>query len=90
MGGFPVRLICGYRPKEKDGKETKESFWEYLNEETQKAYNDGAAVIIQMDGNLWVGKDIIKKDPNKQNQNGKYFENFLLKNSHLTECPKSV
>ena len=82
--GFPIRLICGYGPQENDRKERKESFWKYLNEETENAYNDGAALIIQMDGNLWAGKDIIKQDPNKQNQNARYFENFLLKNSHLT------
>ena len=41
-------------------------------------------VILQMDGNLWTGSNIIKNDPNKQNQNGKIFENFLQKNSHLS------
>ena len=47
--GFPIRLICGYGPQENDRRERKISFWEYLNEETQKAYKDGAGVIIQMD-----------------------------------------
>ena len=82
--GFPVRLICGYGPQESDRKERKERFWEYMNTETQKAYNDGAGLIMQMDGNLWAGAKIIKSDPRKQNQNGKLFENFLLKNPHLT------
>ena len=39
---------------------------------------------MQFDGNLWPGKDLIKGDPNRQNQNGKIFEKFLLKNSHLS------
>ena len=37
-----------------------------------------------MDGNLWAGEGIIKRDPKKQNQNGKLFEKILLKNPHLT------
>ena len=82
--GFPVRLICGYGPQEYDKKERKESFWNYLNEETQKAKKDGAGLVLQMDGNLWAGKKIVKSDPKKQNQNGKLFENFLLKNPHLS------
>ena len=52
VGGFPVRLICDYGPHESDKKERKESFWEYLNVETQKSVDDGGGLIIQMDGNL--------------------------------------
>ena len=37
-----------------------------------------------MDGNLWAGKGIINNDPKKQNQNGKLFEEFLLRNPHLS------
>ena len=82
--GFPIRLICGYGQQEYDKKERKEAFWNYLNSETQKAQQDGAGLIIQMDGNLWAGKEIVPNDPKKQNQNGKYFDQFLQKNSHLS------
>ena len=82
--GFPVRLICAYGPQENDKKERKDSFWRYLNLETQKAATDGTGLIIQMDGNLWAGKEIIHSDPRNQNQNGKFFETFLLQNPQLT------
>ena len=82
--GFPIRLIRGYGPQEYDKKERKEAFWNYLNSETQKAQQDGAGLIIQMDGNLWAGKEIVPNDPKNQNQNGKYFDQFLQKNSHLS------
>ena len=49
----------------------------------KKAKEDGAALILQMDGNLWAGKNLIKGDVNRQNQNGKYFQTFLQENSHL-------
>ena len=37
-----------------------------------------------MDGNLHAGSDIIKNDPNPQNQNGKMFVQFLRRNTSLT------
>ena len=81
--GFPIRLVCGYGPQKNDGPIRKESFWKYCSTEVQNAKKDGAGLIIQMDGNLWAGKDIIKKDPKPQNENGKYFENFLQQNPNL-------
>ena len=84
LEGFPTRLLCAYGPQESDSKERKNQFWEYISIETQNARKDGAGLIIQMDGNLWAGKNIIPGDPNKQNQNGKLFENFLMQNSNLT------
>ena len=82
--GFPVRLVCGYGPQECDSKDRKDSFWEYITKETIRANNEGAGLVLQMDGNLWAGENVIKGDPNKQNMNGKRFENFLNQNPHLT------
>ena len=42
--------------------------------------DNGAKVIIQMDGNLWAGAEIIKGDPKLQNRNGKMFQEFLARN----------
>ena len=62
----------------------KVAFWDYLNKEVQNAAKDGAGLIIQMDGNLWAGDRIIKGDLKVQNQNGKIFEQFLMKNPNLS------
>ena len=59
-------------------------FWKYLNKETQDACAKVAGFILQMDGNLWAGGTIISGDPKRQNQNGKLFENYLLKNPNLS------
>ena len=82
--GFPIRLICGYGPQNYDKSYRKEMFWNYLDTEVENASINGAGVILQMDGNLWGGKNIIKNDPKEQNQNGKLFEKFLDKNTGLT------
>ena len=37
-----------------------------------------------MDGNLHGGPDLIKKDPNPQNKNGKLFKQFLERNPSLS------
>ena len=39
--------------------------------------------MIQMDGNLHAGPNLIKDDPNKQNQNGRFFCEFLSRNPQL-------
>ena len=41
-------------------------------------------LILQMDGNLHAGPDLLKYDPNQQNKNGKMFLEFLERNPSLT------
>ena len=82
--GFPIRLLCGYGPQNYDQQQRKDKFWDYLDREVKNATNNGSAFILQMDGNLWAGKNIIKNDPKPQNLNGKYFAKFLDKNTHLS------
>ena len=48
------------------------------------ARNSGGGFVLHFDGNLWAGKDIIPGDPRPQNRNGKLFQEFLARNSHLT------
>ena len=84
VNGFPVRLLCGYGPQEYDGKDRKDKFWEYINTEVNNACTNGAGIVMQMDGNLWAGSDLVAGDPKPQNQNGKRFADFLQKNKNLT------
>ena len=41
----------------------KNAFWEYLDIVVIEGTKAGSGLIIQMDGNLWAGKDIIPNDP---------------------------
>ena len=79
-----IRCCVAYGCQETDKVENKDDFWQYLDGEVTEANNGGAGLIIHMDGNLWAGNQIIPNDPRPQNRNGKLFEDFLLKNSHLT------
>ena len=92
VGGFPIRLICGYGPQEGDKTLRKDKFWKYLNEEVHKARTDGAAIIVQMDGNLWAGSKIIKGDPKTQNTNGKLFKKLFVTKPRFkcNKCTSSV
>ena len=44
----------------------------------------GQGFMLQMDGNLHGGPELIKGDPNVQNSNGKLFMQFLDRNKYLT------
>ena len=78
-----IRIIVAYGVQENASKEKKDRFWEFLEEEVFQAEKENQGVIIQMDGNLHAGKELIKNDPNIQNQNGRLFMQFLQRNSGL-------
>ena len=84
LGTIPVKLVVAYGPQENALKEKKESFWEFLEDEANKAEMEDHGLIIQMDGNLHAGPELIKEDPNPQNTNGKLFMEFLKRNPFLT------
>jgi hypothetical protein len=84
LSGFKVRCVCGYGPQENDTSEMKNSFWTQLGMEVDDALEAETGFIIEMDGNLWAGPQLIPGDPNEMNSNGKMFKKFLEKYSHLT------
>ena len=84
MKNMKIRCCTGYGCQEGEIKEKKEAFWDYLDTEVLEAKKEGAGLIIQMDGNLWGGEEIVKNDPRPQNSNGLIFKNFLERNPHLT------
>ena len=78
-----VRVVAAYGPQESALKEKKEKFWAVIEKEVIDAELEGDGLVIQMDGNLHAGTDIIRYDPNIQNQNGKLFSKFLERNPTL-------
>ena len=72
--GMAIRCINGYGPQNYDNIEKKQQFWNFINAEVENASSCNAALIIQIDGNLWLGSDVLKGDPHQQNLNGKLLE----------------
>ena len=81
---LPMRIITAYGPQENDLIEKKNRFWEFIENEVNIAELEEEGILLQMDGNLHAGTGLIKNDPNKQNQNGKLFMQFLQRNKQLT------
>ena len=79
-----VRCICGYGPQENETMENKEKFWTQLGYEVEEALNSDRGLIIEMDGNLWAGPELIPGDPNQMNNNGRMFKKFLEKYPNLS------
>ena len=60
--------------------ERKLLYWARLQHEVQDAEENGAAIMIMMDGNAHLGGDYLIGDPNPCNHNGKLMREFLADN----------
>ena len=81
---FPIRILTAYGPQLSDASERKIKFWDFIEREARNAIEFGVGIIIQMDSNSHLGKDVIKNDVNGQNLNGKLFANFLKRMPNLS------
>ena len=79
-----IRCVVAYGCQENDSIDLKEAFWKYLDEDVDQADNSGSGFVLQFDGNLWAGDDLIPGDPRKQNRNGKLFQQFLERHPQLS------
>ena len=79
-----IRCCVAYGCQENSLVEKKKNFWDFIEEEVISAWDSGSGFILQFDGNLWAGSNIIPGDPRKQNNNGKLFQDFLSRQSNLT------
>ena len=82
-GDFPIRIVTGYGPQENSNSSKKEKFWEFLEQELIQAEIENQGLLVQIDGNLHAGPQLVKQDPNPQNNNGKIFMDFLERNPNL-------
>ena len=78
-----IRCCVAYGCQENSRIEKKNKFWDFIEEEVSSAWNLGYGFILQFDGNLWAGPEIVPGDPRQQNNNGKLFRDFLARNPNL-------
>ena len=84
VSSMVIRCCGAYGPQENCSVDKKDQFWKFVEKEAIEAWNLGAGFILQFDGNLWCGPDVIPGDPNYENKNGKLFKDFLSRQSQLT------
>ena len=66
-----IQCCVAYGFQETDTEDKKDAFWDYLDEEVTEATNAEAGLIIQFDGNLWAGSELVPNDPRPQGKNGR-------------------
>ena len=54
-----IRVITAYGPQENAVKNYKDQFWEFIEEEVNNAEFEGNGLLIQMEGNLHAGSNLI-------------------------------
>ena len=84
LDDFPIRILNAYGPQLNDAMDRKRKFWDFIEREVRNAGEAGAGLIIQMDSNSHLGKDVIENDVNDQNLNGKLFCEFMERMPHLS------
>ena len=70
VGKRQIRIISGYGPQETWPETQRIPFFIALEEEVSKAELMGKSIIIEMDSNSKLGKEIIPRDPHNQTPNG--------------------
>ena len=83
LSNIRVRCVGAYGPQENDILDKKKAFCKRLPSEVKDATENDVGFLLQMDGNLWAGPEVVEGDPNQCNQNGKLFKEFLEENDHL-------
>ena len=66
-----IRCFIAYGFQECDLIKRKKAFWNYLDEEVMEADSSESGFILQFDGNLWAGNEIIPGDPSASEQKRK-------------------
>ena len=76
-----LRIINGYGPQEDDPVSKRLTFWQSLEQEIVAGKNSNCMILIQMDGNAKVGKNIISQDPNNMSDNGRLLLELIERES---------
>ena len=66
-----MRFLTGYGPQEDDNEDHINKFYCILEEEIVSCEERNCGLIIEMDCNAKLGKEIIKGDPHEMSNNGK-------------------
>ena len=81
-GNLKIRVINAYGPQEDDTQQNKLNFWMGIEEEILAAKSESCLVLVQMDANAKLGRNIISMDPNTGTDgNGRQMLNLINRQS---------
>lgn len=90
IGNIPTRIITAYGPQEGAQKSEANTFYSRLDEEIVSAQEASCGIILEMDCNAKLGKDVIKGDPAENiSDNGKRLLKIIEEHGlHLVNASK--
>ena len=81
VGNNRIRVINGYGPQEDEDKQQLLNFWHEIEKEVISAKDNGCMMIMEMDANAKVGREVIANDPHNQTNNGKILVDMVSRNN---------
>jgi hypothetical protein len=81
VDGREIRVITGYGPQENIKADKAMPFFSKLEEEIVSAKLANKSIIIQLDANSKLGKNVIPKDPKDQSPNGAVLADIIDRNA---------
>ena len=94
LGNQKLRIINGYGPQEDDDNQCILGFWQELEAEIINAKDNDCLILIELDANAKVGKEVLSDDPNSMTGNGKIMidmiERHNLKIANAEEMCKGL
>ena len=76
-----IRVINGYGPQEDDCEADRFRFWQVLDQEISAGKRENCMIVIQLDANAKLGKNIIDKDPHDISENGRLLLSLIERES---------
>ena len=95
VSGKEIRIISGYGPQENLPEAERMQFFLALEEEIVKSKSLGKSVLIEVDANSKLGKNIICGDPYIQSANGRILADIIDRHemivvNSLEKCQGSI
>ena len=81
MANKEIRIMSGYGPQETWPEQQRTPFFLALEEEIVKAELEGKSILIELDANSKLGKDLIPGDLHTQSENGKLLAGIITRHS---------
>ena len=77
IGSQQIRIINGYGPQEDDPLNKRLVFWQAIEQEVVSAKSANCMVLIELDANAKLGYELIKDDPNRMSENGRFLKDII-------------